>query len=279
MLVALGTITSQQSKDTQTTAKAPTQLLNYAAAHPDATVRYHTSDMYLRVHSDASYLSEASACSSAGGIFFVSKRPTDPSKPPAPTTTPPPQNGAIHIIRSIMRNVMASAAMEAELGALFHNARYGIPLHNEHSHRNGPRPGIHTNSNRQCMCCRRRQWNCQTNADQKPLTCVFIGYAIASNKANSLYIGVKTPPISLTISQNTTPQLTTDTNTFTQITYLNGTHQHQLSLPTQIDKYQKLSSVWGCVDEHVRPRYARAQPLITCLQKLTFSLLAPVPCN
>jgi hypothetical protein len=44
-----------------------------------------------------------------------------------PTTIPPPQNGAIHIISTIMRNVMASA-MEAKLGALFHNARDGIPL-------------------------------------------------------------------------------------------------------------------------------------------------------
>jgi hypothetical protein len=127
MLVALGTIASQQSKGTQAMAQALTQLLNYAAAHPDATVRYHASDMYLHVHSDASCLSEASSRSRAGGIFFLSQRPADPSKPPAPTAIPPPQNGAIHIISTIMRNVMASA-MEAELGALFHNARDGIPL-------------------------------------------------------------------------------------------------------------------------------------------------------
>jgi hypothetical protein len=129
VLVAIGTIASQQSKGTQATAKALTQLLNYAAACPDATVRYHTSDMYLHVHSDASYLPEASARSRAGGIFFCSKRTAYPSKPPVPTAIPSPQNGAIHIISSIMRNVMASA-MEVELGALFHNARDGIPLRN-----------------------------------------------------------------------------------------------------------------------------------------------------
>jgi hypothetical protein len=127
MLVSLGTIASQQSKGTQATTQALTQLLNYAAAHPDATIRYHASDMYLHVHSDASYLSVASARSRAGGILFLSQQPTDPSKPPAPTANPPPQNGAIHIISTIMRNVMAST-MEAELGALFHNARDGIPL-------------------------------------------------------------------------------------------------------------------------------------------------------
>jgi hypothetical protein len=54
MLVALGTIASQKSKGTQVMAQALAQLINYAADHPDATVRYHTSDMYLRVHSDAS---------------------------------------------------------------------------------------------------------------------------------------------------------------------------------------------------------------------------------
>jgi hypothetical protein len=127
MLVALGTIASQQSKDTHAMAHALTQLLNYAAVHPDATVRYHTSDMYLHVHSDAYYMSESSARSRAGGIFFLSQRPANPSKPLTPTDIPPPQNGAIHIISTIMRNVMSST-MEAELGALFHNTRDGIPL-------------------------------------------------------------------------------------------------------------------------------------------------------
>jgi hypothetical protein len=61
MLVALGTIASNQSRGTQATAQALTQLLNYAAAHPYTTVRYTASDMYLHIHSDASYLSEAKA--------------------------------------------------------------------------------------------------------------------------------------------------------------------------------------------------------------------------
>jgi hypothetical protein len=126
MLVALGVIVSQQSKSTQATAQSITQLLNYTITHPDATFRYHASNMYLHVHSDASYLSEASARSCAGGFLFT-QCPADPSKPPAPTAIPPPQNRSIHIISTIMRNVMKSS-MEAELGTLFHNARDGIPL-------------------------------------------------------------------------------------------------------------------------------------------------------
>jgi hypothetical protein len=127
MLVALGTLASQQANGTQATAKAVTQLLNYAAAHPDTTIQYVASDMYLHIYNDASYLSEAKARSRVGGTFFLSDRPKNASTTPSPTATPPQYNDAIHIIRSIMRNVMASAT-EAELAALFHNARDGIPL-------------------------------------------------------------------------------------------------------------------------------------------------------
>jgi hypothetical protein len=118
MLFALGKIALNQAKGTYATAQALTQLLNYASTHPDATVRYTDSDMYLHIHSDASY---------AGGTFFLSSRPPDPTATPSPTATPPPYNGAIHTISSIMRNVMASAT-EAELGAVFQNARDCVPL-------------------------------------------------------------------------------------------------------------------------------------------------------
>jgi hypothetical protein len=128
MLVALGTFTSNQSKGTHTTVQALTQLLNYAAAHPDATVRYTASDMFIHIHSDASYLSEAKSRSRNGGTFFLSSRPPDPSATPSPTATPPPYNGAIHTISSIMRNGMASTT-EAELGAVFQNINDCVPIH------------------------------------------------------------------------------------------------------------------------------------------------------
>jgi hypothetical protein len=127
MLVALGTITSKQSKGTHTTSHAFTQLLNYAAAHPDATVRCHASDMCLHIHSDDSYLSEAHARSRAGGAaLFLNNKPADPPNPI--NNPPPPYNGPIHTISVIMANVMASTT-EAEFGALFHNARDAVPLH------------------------------------------------------------------------------------------------------------------------------------------------------
>jgi hypothetical protein len=83
--------------------------------------------MYLHIHSDVSYLSEAKARSRVGGTFFLSDRPKNASATSSPTAILPQHNGAIHTISSIMRNVMASST-EAELAVLFHNACDGILL-------------------------------------------------------------------------------------------------------------------------------------------------------
>ena len=58
LLVALGTLLAAQSKGTAATAKAITQLFNYCATHPDATILFIASKMHLHIHSNASYLSE-----------------------------------------------------------------------------------------------------------------------------------------------------------------------------------------------------------------------------
>jgi hypothetical protein len=116
MLVALGSLASAQTKATTNTLKAARQLLDYAATHPQATIRFTRSDMILHVHSDASYLSESAARSRAGGIAFMSTNDNHP-----------PLNSAIHVHSSIMKNVVASAA-EAEIGALFHNAQDACTL-------------------------------------------------------------------------------------------------------------------------------------------------------
>ena len=127
MLTAIGTLASQQAHGTTATLTALTQLLNYCASHPNATVRFHASDMVLHVDSDASYLTAPKARSRAAGYHFLSSRPRDPTLPPSPTDPLPPTNGAIHVLCQIMRDVVSSAA-EAELAALFHNGKEACPL-------------------------------------------------------------------------------------------------------------------------------------------------------
>ena len=129
MLVALGTLASAQTKGTEATTIATTQLLNYCATHPDAILRYSASDMALHVHSDASYLSEKRARSRAGGIFFLSDKLANATTAPGPTDTPPPTNGAIHVHSSIVSAVLSSAT-EAELAALFYNGKEAAMLRN-----------------------------------------------------------------------------------------------------------------------------------------------------
>jgi hypothetical protein len=91
MLVVMGIIASTQSKGTDTTTQAITQLLNYAATYPYALIRYIASDMYLHIHIDVSHSSEAQAHSRAGGDFFLSSKPLNPTKAPDPTVTPATQ--------------------------------------------------------------------------------------------------------------------------------------------------------------------------------------------
>jgi hypothetical protein len=100
----LNDIATEQTKDTEKTQAATDQLLDYVATHPDATIRYHASDMILNIHSDASYLSVSNARSRLGGLFFCGDKPTKEDT----------LNGSILNVSSVTKNVFASAA-ESEL--------------------------------------------------------------------------------------------------------------------------------------------------------------------
>jgi hypothetical protein len=69
----------------------------------------NTSDMILKMHSNASYLSEAKARSWAGGHFYMGDQPS---------SQPERGNDPLLTKSTIMCNVMSSAA-EAECGALY----------------------------------------------------------------------------------------------------------------------------------------------------------------
>ena len=109
MLVALSTLSAQQANATAKTAEAITKFLNYAASHPDAKIRFHASDMRLKTHVDASYLTEPQARSRAGAYHFMGNNPGKPD---------PPNQAAVLADTHVMKNVLASAA-EAEIGSTF----------------------------------------------------------------------------------------------------------------------------------------------------------------
>jgi hypothetical protein len=103
------------------------KFLNYAATHPNAKLKYTASDMILWIDSDASYLSESKARSTCARTFFLSNNPANPSKAPQPQDPEATPNALVHVLCSIMHEIVSSAA-EAELGGLFHNGNDGCPI-------------------------------------------------------------------------------------------------------------------------------------------------------
>ena len=91
------------------------QFLDYAATHQDAILTYKESDMVLVIYSDASYLSEPKARSRAGRHFFLSSDCNNPAS-----------NRAVLNLAQLIKAVMSFTA-EAELGALYINAREAVP--------------------------------------------------------------------------------------------------------------------------------------------------------
>ena len=90
------------------------QIMDYLASQEPAVLTYRKSDMILAVHSNASYLNEEDAQSRSGGHHFL-----------AENVPFPVNNGAIHNVAKIIKGVMSSAA-EAELGAMYINARKAV---------------------------------------------------------------------------------------------------------------------------------------------------------
>ena len=98
------------------------------ASQEEAVLTYKASDMVLAIHSDASYLSEPKARSRAGGHMFMSSNDDIPTN-----------NGAVLNISQIIRAVMSSAA-EAELGALFINAKTAVSMRHTLEEMGHPQP-------------------------------------------------------------------------------------------------------------------------------------------
>jgi hypothetical protein len=130
IMTAISSLTSQKATATEDTTAKLTQLLNYFSTHSDATIRYHASDMILNIHSDVGYLNEPEARSRAGGHFFMSSTPRNGVQK---------HNGSILTLSTIIRMVVASVA-EAEIGALFLNAKEGVNIQNILKEMGHPQP-------------------------------------------------------------------------------------------------------------------------------------------
>jgi hypothetical protein len=101
LIMPINVLASEQSTATNVTAARVIKLLNYWNTHPETKIKYHSSDMILHIHSDASYLSEDEAKSRAGGFLY--KRNTIKQQKKL-------TNRAILIIRKVLKHVMSSAA-------------------------------------------------------------------------------------------------------------------------------------------------------------------------
>jgi hypothetical protein len=123
----INVLASEQSNATEVTADKVIKLLNHCNTHPETKIRYHASEMILHIQSDASYLSENEAKSRGGNTTKNDKKLT---------------NGAILIVSKVLKHVMSSAA-EAEIGAVFLNAKEGAVLRTtleEMGHKQPPTP-------------------------------------------------------------------------------------------------------------------------------------------
>jgi hypothetical protein len=97
--------------------------------------------MILKVHSDASYLSESKARSRAAGHFYMGNKED-------PTDT---RNGSILAFTQIMKSVMSSAS-EAEIGALFENCKRATILRTTLEEMGHPQPATPVQTDNSTAC-------------------------------------------------------------------------------------------------------------------------------
>jgi hypothetical protein len=141
MNAALSALASKQTKGTQQTAQDAVKFLNYCHTHPDAALRYHASDMILKIQSDASYLSEPKARSRAAGHFYMGNKDTEQDT----------KQGAILATTAVMKPVLSSAS-EAEIGALFENCKRGEILRTTLDEMGWPQPATPVQTDNSTAC-------------------------------------------------------------------------------------------------------------------------------
>ena len=90
-------------------------LMEYVHTNPKYFIRYHASDIILKVFSDAAFIVLRQSRSRSFDIYNLGRK--DNKK----------QNGPIDVLYQTIKNVVASAS-EAESGGVHLGARHGYPL-------------------------------------------------------------------------------------------------------------------------------------------------------
>jgi hypothetical protein len=110
VLMALSSIAMEQTKATDPKLERCVQLLDYLVSNNPAKVNEHTFQRIVPFSSESAepYMR----------TFFMGLIPKDKE--------PIVLNGAFHTSTTVMQFIMASAAAEAKLGALFHNCQTAI---------------------------------------------------------------------------------------------------------------------------------------------------------
>ena len=118
ILVALNEIASEQSKPTTDTMAKTDMLMDYLHTYPNATIRYHASDMVLKICSDAAYLLHPRARSCIAAHYHLGWL--------SDTTR---VNGSVDVLFQTLKNVVGSTT-EAETGGVYTGARHGSAIFN-----------------------------------------------------------------------------------------------------------------------------------------------------
>ena len=144
LLPALSSLAAAQTEATENTLMEMNRLMDYVSTNPMTTIRFRRSKMILAISSDASYLSEPKSRSRVGGYFYLSEEPNN-----EPGTEPPPHNGAIHVISTIIKNVVGSAT-EAEIAACYTNGTEGCPIITTLKEMGWPQGTVQISTDNQC---------------------------------------------------------------------------------------------------------------------------------
>ena len=138
MLITLSALSSEQTKDTENTAiRLPvTQFLDYCATYPSTTIRFKASNMRLKCHANASYLSEPNTHSRSGAHFYIGNNED------AKDTNMCNSSLLLLNLSTIIKHVMVSLS-KTETAVLFADCKEATSLRTtllEMGHPQGPNP-------------------------------------------------------------------------------------------------------------------------------------------